>query len=629
MLPELGHFLLMLALMTTLVQAVFSPKLPDFARRAPLVQLGCVAGAFLILIFCYVVSDFSVMNVAMNSHTAKPLLYKITGAWGNHEGSILLWINVLALFGAGLAWQKMPETYEATRRKAVAIQAGLQAGVLLFLLLTSNPFERLYPVPFEGRSLNPLLQDIGLAMHPPTLYMGYVGFAIVFCLAVAALLHGTVTRDLARILRPWVLIPWGLLTFGIGLGGWWAYRELGWGGWWFWDPVENASLLPWLAGTALLHSVVVLEKRGGLALWAVLLSIITFSFSLMGTFLVRSGLITSVHSFASDPERGIFILAYLGMVTGGALLVFAYKAPRTPTQPFAPFTREGAIVANNLILIAAAASILLATTYPMMQELTGARPLTIGAPYFNKTVLPLLAPLVLLAGIGPLLGWTHTLRPRLKPAFALAVIGGIAGAFLYPASLWAVCGSALAGWLIAACVLVWKRIPSPSFRHYGMLLSHVGLALFCVALTFSSLLKEEYELHLAPGETKTAGAYTLHLFSLDHKEVENYLALRGHLEIRKGEHAAPVALYPELRNYEGSGGQTTEAAIHSSLGGDLYAVLRKPSGNPDNALDIPAEGIILSLYVNPLMQLLWFSILCMGAGGLIALLPRTSVLKKE
>ena len=618
----------MLALMVCIVQSVFATSLPTLARRAPLVQLGCVAGAFFILMYSYAISDFSVMNVAMNSHTAKPMLYKITGTWGNHEGSILLWINVLAFFGAGLAWQRLPEDFETARRKAVAIQGMLQAGVLLFVLLTSNPFERVYPVPFEGRSLNPLLQDIGLAMHPPTLYAGYVGFAIVFCLSVAALLEGKVSRELARVLRPWTLVPWALLTFGIGLGGWWAYRELGWGGWWFWDPVENVSLLPWLAGTALLHALVVLEKRGGLALWVVLLSILTFSFSLMGTFLVRSGLVTSVHSFASDPARGVFILAYLGIVTGGALAVFALKAPKTQTQPFAPFTREGVIVAGNLILIAAAGSILLATTYPMIQELTGARPLTIGAPYFNQTVLPLLAPLVLLAGIGPMLGWSTAIRPRLKIALLAAILGAMAGGFIYPGSLWAICGAGMSAWLTAACFGIWKRMPRRSLRHYGMLLSHMGLALFCVSLTFSSLLKEEYETHIAPGETRTLGDRQLHLFSLDLLEGDNYTALRGHLELQKGKDDAPVSLYPELRRYDTGGGQTTEAAIASRLWGDIYAVLRKTSGNPQTMLAVPEEGIILTLYVNPLMQPLWFAILCIGAGGILALMSPSPKHKK-
>ncbi len=627
MIPEIGHFLLMLALMIALVQALFCYRLPALARSAPLTQLLCTGCAFLILIHAFAVSDFSVMNVVMNSHTEKPLLYKITGAWGNHEGSILLWINVLALFGAGLALQRLPAAYEATRRRALMIQALLQIGVLLFLLLTSNPFERIYPVPFEGRSLNPLLQDIGLALHPPTLYMGYVGFAIVFCLSVAALLEGTLTRELARILRPWILVPWILLTFGIGLGGWWAYRELGWGGWWFWDPVENASLLPWLAATALLHSSAVLEKKGGLTLWVALLSIITFSFSLMGTFLVRSGLITSVHSFASDPTRGVFILSYLGLVTGGALLVFALKAPKTHTQPFSPFSREGAIVANNLILIAAAASILLATIYPMIQELTGDRPLTIGAPYFNKTVLPLLAPLVLLAGIGPLLAWTRTPTPRLRLLFAAAATGGAIGNFIYPGSLWALCGTAMTAWLFAACWRIWRRTRTPTPRVLGMLVSHIGLALFCAALTFSSLMKEEYEFRLQQGITAKKGSYSAHLFSLETTKENNYRALRAHVEIRRGLEK-PVSLYPELRDY-GKGSQTTEASIRYGIEGDLYAVLRKPAGNPENTLDIPSDGIILTLYVNPLMQLLWFAILCTGAGGIIALLPGKTLTEKN
>jgi cytochrome c-type biogenesis protein CcmF len=621
MLPELGHFLLMLALMLSLAQAVCAAAIPRVARIAPSLQCLCVGAAFLSLIHAYVTSDFSVANVAMNSHTEKPLLYKISGAWGNHEGSILLWANVLALFGCGLAMQAVPQEYAALRRTALAIQGGLQAGTLLFLLLTSNPFTRLYPVPFEGKSLNPLLQDVGLALHPPTLYLGYVGFAIVYALAVAALLHGQVTRDLARLLRPWVLIPWSLLTLGVGLGGWWAYRELGWGGWWFWDPVENASLLPWLAGTALLHSLAVLEKRGGLALWVVLLAVLTFSFSLMGTFLVRSGIITSVHSFASDPLRGVFILAWLGIVTGGALIVFAVKAPRIPSPSFAPFTREGAIIANNLILLTAAATVLLGTLYPMLQELAGARPLTIGAPYYNKTVLPLLALLAALAGIAPLLAWNAALRPRLRVmCSAAALAAALAVLLLRPASLWMTLGCALTAWLLTSLWQYWRRLSSPSARQYGMMLAHIGLALFTLALTGSSVLKQEAELRLALHEEKAAAGYRFRLEALHTPHRENYSALQAELRATS-ERGRVHILRPELRIYDTGGEQTTEAAVHSRLARDLYVALRKPVEGGGAPRFRTQDGVVLSVYVNPLMQLLWFAILCMGAGGILALLP--------
>jgi cytochrome c-type biogenesis protein CcmF len=452
MIPEIGHFALILALLVALAQGSL-PMLGAARGRADwmalagptaLLQLALMLTAFLALMQAYVVSDFTVLNVAQNSHSAKPLIYKITGVWGNHEGSMLLWILILALFGAAVALfgGNLPATLKA---RVLAVQAWIAVGFLLFTILTSNPFARLVPAPANGGDLNPLLQDPGLAFHPPMLYTGYVGFSIAFSFAIAALIEGKVDAAWARWVRPWTLAAWCFLTAGIALGSWWAYYELGWGGWWFWDPVENVSFMPWLMGTALLHTAVVVEKRDALKVWTILLAILTFSLSLIGTFIVRSGLLTSVHAFANDPERGLFILLLLCLTIGGSLGLFAWRAPALKTGGlFHPISREGALVLNNLLLATACATVFLGTLYPLFLEALGGDKVSVGAPYFNATFLAIRTPLVVAMAIGPLLPWKRAdllgALGRLEVAALLTVLAALLAVYLHR-------GGPLVAWL--------------------------------------------------------------------------------------------------------------------------------------------------------------------------------------
>ncbi|MEI6204481.1 MAG: heme lyase CcmF/NrfE family subunit, partial [Enhydrobacter sp.] len=440
MIPELGHFALILAFAVAIVQGTLSLvgasrgdiRLMALGRTAALTQAFLVILSFGALMQCYVTSDFSVANVVANSHSAKPLLYKISGTWGNHEGSMMLWTLILALFGAAVAifGQNLPDTL---RSRVLAIQALIGVGFLAFILFTSNPFERLSPAPFDGNGLNPVLQDPGLAFHPPMLYLGYVGFSVTYAFAIAALLEGRVDVAWARWVRPWTLAAWCFLTLGIALGSWWSYYILGWGGFWFWDPVENASLMPWLAGTALLHSAIVVEKRDALKSWTVLLAILAFSLSLLGTFLVRSGVLTSVHAFAQDPARGMFILGFLIFVTGGGLALYAWQAPKLQSGAlFQPVSREGALIVNNLLLCTLAATVLLGTLYPLFLDLVTGEKVSVGPPFFNATFVPICAPLFAALAVGPFLGWKRAeIGPallRLRIAFAVSVVAAIVAA---------------------------------------------------------------------------------------------------------------------------------------------------------------------------------------------------------
>ncbi len=432
MFDEIGHFALVLALCVAAIQAVVplygaakgDGALIALARPAALAQFVFVSAAFAALMHAYMVSDFSLLNVAANSSSAKPLLYKITGVWSNHEGSMILWVFMLALFGAGVAVfsGNLPP---ALRARVLAVQAMIGVGFLLFILFTSNPFLRLFPVPLDGNGLNPILEDRGLAFHPPCLYAGYVGFSISFCFAIAALIEGRVDPAWARWVRPWTLAAWCALTVGIAMGSWWSYYTLGWGGWWYWDPVENASFMPWIIGTALLHSAIVVEKRDTLKAWTILLAILTFSLSLIGTFLVRSGVLTSVHAFASDPRRGVFILLLLGIATGGALLLFAIRAPSLQGGGlFAPISREGGLLLNNLLLTTAAATVLIGTLYPLFLDVVAGEKVSVGPPFFNMTFVPIMIPLLMAMAVGPMLAWKRgdlwAAFQRLKLAFALA-----------------------------------------------------------------------------------------------------------------------------------------------------------------------------------------------------------------
>ncbi|MFN3401110.1 MAG: heme lyase CcmF/NrfE family subunit, partial [Ferrovibrio sp.] len=504
MIPELGHIALILALCLALVQGVLplvgaARGMPGWIALGPQAALGqavLVAFAFGCLTYAYVTSDFSVLNVAENSHTLKPMLYKVSGVWGNHEGSLLLWILILVIFGAAVAafGRNLPATLKA---RVLGIQGLIGVGFLSFILFTSNPFNRLLPAPLEGNGLNPLLQDPGLAFHPPFLYLGYVGFSVAFSFAVAALIEGRVDPAWARWVRPWTLAAWCFLTIGIALGSWWAYYELGWGGWWFWDPVENASLMPWLAGTALLHSAIVVEKRDTLKSWTVLLAILTFSLSLLGTFLVRSGVINSVHAFATDPTRGVFILLFLVLVVGGSLVLYAFRAPVLQgVGVFAPLSREGALVLNNLLLAVACAAVLLGTLYPIALDAINGAKVSVGPQYFNAVFIPLTAPLVAAVAIGPLLAWKRgdlaaALRRLLPAAVAMLIALAIGLWLLDGRSFMALLGLGLTAWLgigaLCELALRIKLFAAPAAETlsrarglpraaWGMTVAHLGVA---------------------------------------------------------------------------------------------------------------------------------------------------------
>ncbi len=640
MLGEVGQYALILALIVALVQSSlpligaerqYGPWI-DLAAPAALAQFLLVALAFGCLMTAYVTSDFSIMNVAENSHTAKPLLYKISGVWGNHEGSLLLWMLILTLFGAGVALlgNNLPR---GLRARVLAVQAMIGIGFLAFILFTSNPFIRLYPAPLNGQGLNPLLQDPGLAFHPPMLYLGYVGFSMAFSFAVAALLEGRVDPAWARWVRPWTLAAWCCLTAGIALGSWWAYYTLGWGGWWFWDPVENASFMPWLAGTALLHSAIVVEKRDALKSWTILLAVLTFSLSLLGTFMVRSGVLNSVHSFASDPARGVFILVFLVIVVGGSLTLYAWRAPQLePGGLFAPISREGGLVLNNLLLAIAAAAVLLGTLYPMfLDALTGDK-VSVGGPYFNAVFVPLMTPLIIAMAVGPKLAWKRAdlagALSRLKFALGFAAAGVlITWFYLDRTPALALLGIALGLWLAAGTAMEWidrvRLFQSPfadswgRMRHlpraaYGMTIAHLGMAVTILGITVSLTGEVERQQVVRPGDTVNVGPVAYTFLGAEPVTGPNYTAVRGTFAVTRN--GAPfVTLYPEARNYPVPPMDKTEAAILSSPRADLYAVLGDSDGH---------GGFATRLYYKPMVSWIWLGALGMVLGGLVSLSDR-------
>ncbi|MBK8209779.1 MAG: heme lyase CcmF/NrfE family subunit [Rhodospirillales bacterium] len=638
---EVGHFALILALFVAILQGSLpmlgaargNASWMAVADQAALAQFLLVAIAFGCLMHAYVVSDFSVLNVASNSHSAKPLLYKIAGTWGNHEGSMLLWGLILVIFGAAVAafGRNLPP---GLRARALGVQAWIAIGFYLFILFTSNPFERLDPPPIDGNGLNPLLQDPGLAFHPPFLYLGYVGFSMAFSFAVAALIEGRVDASWARWVRPWTLAAWTFLTCGIALGSWWAYYELGWGGWWFWDPVENASLLPWLSGTALLHSAIVVEKRDALKGWTVFLAIVTFSLSLLGTFLVRSGVLTSVHAFAVDPERGVFILALLIIVIGGSFALFAWRGPQLPAGGlFRPVSREGGLLLNNLLLSTAAAAVLLGTLYPLLLEATTGDKVSVGAPFFNAVFLPLMAPLVAAMAIGPLLPWK---RGDLGAALArlwLAALAAAGAVFLGWAvydgrSAMGLLGFALAAWLfIGTLTDLARRIelhavsPRTSLRRalglpraaWGMTLAHAGLAVAIAGMTASSVWKEERVQVMRVGDQVTIGGYAVTFAGAGTQPGPNYDALVGQFAIARPNGSPLAVLTAEKRYYPVENQDTTEAAIRSTVAGDLYAVIGEPQAD---------GGYVTRLYFEPLVPWIWGGVGLMVLGGVVSLTDR-------
>jgi cytochrome c-type biogenesis protein CcmF len=634
---ELGHYAIVLALMIALVQGslpLHGARHGDgaamgIAPAAAIIQALLVTLSFGCLIWAYVTSDFSVLNVTLNSHSAKPLIYKISGAWGNHEGSMLLWVLILSLFGAAVAGfgRNLPLSLKA---RALAVQAWIAVGFYVFILLTSNPFERLLPPPDDGQGLNPLLQDPGLALHPPFLYLGYVGFSMAFSFAVAALIEGRVDPGWARWVRPWTLAAWVFLTIGIALGSWWAYYELGWGGWWYWDPVENASLLPWLAGTALLHSAIVVEKRDTLKGWTIFLAIITFALSLLGTFLVRSGVLTSVHAFATDPTRGVFILALLVAIIGGSLLLFAWRGPSLEGGGlFQPVSREGALLLNNLLLTTAASAVLLGTLYPLLLEAVGGAKVSVGPPFFNAVFLPLMAPLLIAMAIGPLLPWKRgdlgvVLRKLWLAAISAIAITALALALMGSTAGVGVLGFGVAAWLLVGTltelairlqlfVAPWRE----SFRRatglpaaaWGMTIAHAGLAIAVAGMTGAAIGKQEIIRALSPSETIATADYVVRFDGLDRRVGPNYIAVAGRFTLL--DQGEPIAVMtPERRAYPIEGRETTEAAIRSRLWGDLYLVIGETQ----------ADGkTVVRLYLNPLVPWIWAGAAVMVLGGLISL----------
>jgi cytochrome c-type biogenesis protein CcmF len=640
MLVEIGHFALVLALLVALVQGTVplvgaslrSRALMGTAPPAALLQLGLVALAFAVFMHAHTVSDFSVRNVFENSHTAKPMLYKVTGVWGSHEGSMMLWVLMLTLFGGLVAGfgRALPV---GLRARALAIQGLLGLGTLAFIIATSNPFDRLLPAAADGRDLNPLLQDPGLAFHPPFLYFGYVGFSITYSFAIAALIEGRVSAQWARWVRPWTLGAWCGLTVGIALGSWWAYYVLGWGGWWYWDPVENASFMPWLLGTALVHSAAVVEKRETLQRWTVLLAILTFGMSLIGTFLVRSGVLTSVHSFAVDPTRGVFILILVGLVIGGGLVLYALRAPALAAgNRFAPVSREGAVVLNNLLLSAGMATVFLGTFYPLFAEVASGVKLSVGPQYFNATFVPILVPGIIAMVIGPVLAWRRgnlmTALRRLAPALAGALLAPLVVFFFDRAApSAALAGVALAAWAMLGVLTdladrtglarlplstAWHRICRVPRSTWGYSLAHFGVGVLIAGIVVSTAWRSERVESIRPGDTLAIAGRTLHFFGVTEEDVANYHVQRAQIVVERPGSAAMV-LYPERRWYPVARSQTTNTAIATNGFGDLYLAL----GDPDDR-----GGWVLRAYYNPLVPWIWFGAVLAALGGLVSLSDR-------
>ena len=642
LLPEFGQVALILALLIASLQAILpllgaqrglAPWMA-IARPTAWAQLVLVGVAFAILTWAFVVQDFSLRYVATNSNSLLPMLYRYSAVWGAHEGSLLLWALILSLWTAAVAMfsKSLPEQVVA---RVLGVMGIINVGFLAFLIFTSNPFERILPGAAEGRDLNPLLQDFGLIVHPPMLYMGYVGFAVPFAFAIAALLDRNASRpeEVARWLRwtrPWTNVAWGFLTIGIALGSWWAYYELGWGGWWFWDPVENASFLPWLVGTALIHSLAVTEKRGAFKNWTVLLAISAFSLSLLGTFLVRSGVLTSVHAFASDPSRGVFILMLLAAVVGSSLTLFAWRAPSVSAGGgFAMISRETFLLMNNVILVVATGSVLLGTLYPLIVDALGGGKLSVGPPYFNAVFVPVMIPLLFLMALGPIARWKEAnlreMTARLRLGAVLAVLAGIAlpllmGKWHFMTAL----GCLLAVWIAAAVVFQTRdrlRTGNPPPSYWGMQVAHMGIAIFVVGVTMVGSYQEEKDVRMSPGDTVTIGDYTFRLTGVSERPGPNYLASVGEVELLyKGKHEK--LLHPEKRQYLSSTMPMTEAAIETGLARDLYVSLGEPLDKTADGRPDMTGAWAVRVYYKPFVDWIWGGCLLMALGGLLAVVDR-------
>ena len=640
MIAESGHYALVLALGLALIQStvpILGARWRDFAlmnvaRSTAVAQLLFVAASFAALVTLHVSSDFSVVNVFENSHSMKPLIYKITGVWGNHEGSMLLWVSILALFGGMVAifGNNLPISLRA---HVLAVQAWIASAFYLFILMTSNPFLRMANPPIEGQDLNPVLQDIGLAVHPPMLYLGYVGFSISFSFAIAALIEGRIDAAWARWVRPWTLVAWIFLTLGIAMGSYWAYYELGWGGWWFWDPVENASLMPWLAGTALLHSLVVMEKRNALKVWTILLSILAFSLSLLGTFLVRSGVLTSVHAFANDPRRGVFILVILCVFIGGSLSFFAWRASALKQGGlFAPISREGALVFNNLLLTTACATVFVGTLYPLALEVMTGDKISVGAPFFNLTFGPLFLPLMVAVPFGPLLAWKR--GDLLAAAQRLMAAGVVALMVVAVVWAWTFGGGTFAPLAIGLAVFVILgalsdtaeriglfRVPfSTAIRRarglprsaWGTMFAHAGVGVALIGIVCETTWNSESIKSMRAGDVTSIAGYSLKLESLSSQQGPNYREMTAKFSVLVDGRVIDT-MTPSKRNFTTRQATTTEAALLSRGVSQLYISLG----------DITADSsIAVRIYHKPLVLLIWFGPVLMAFGGMLSLSDR-------
>lgn len=606
MITELGHFALILAFLCSFLHLHHA-----YAAKAALVQFIAVTVSFLTLMWAYIVTDLSVLNVVQNSHSLKPLLYKVAGTWGNHEGSMLLWVFILSLFGFMFAIsKKLPPALKAS---TLAVQGLLSAGFIGYTLFASSPFARIPMPPVDGQDLNPLLQDPALAIHPPLLYLGYVGFSAVFSLAIAGLWAGTIDKNWAKLAKPWILLAWTSLSAGIALGSWWAYYELGWGGWWFWDPVENASLLPWLLGAALMHSVLVMQKRGGLKRWTILLAILTFSLSMLGTFLVRSGVLSSVHAFALDPERGVFILALLVLYTGGGLLLYGLRAAKLDsTVEFNILSRETMLIINNLFIATITATVMIGTLYPLVLSTLGLGDVSVGPPYFHATVIPLAIPMVILMAMAPLIPWKkaqwNMIFPHLKAmALWLVAIIALVIALQTPKPFLSVVGIGLGAWLIFGTLRYLytrrKRLSKLPLYEWGLTFAHMGLGVAILGMTGTGLWSEQKTELMQAGQQINIGRYEVTLETIETTYGANYSALRATFSADNN----AITIASEKRYYPVADKATTEVAIHTSWRDDLYIAL--------GANDTATGGFVVQLWSHPLVPFLWTGFLMIVLGG--------------
>ena len=630
MIPELGHFALIIAFAIAIVQSVApllgaarnNVAMMAVARPAALAQLLFVGLAYAILTHAFIVHDFSVRYVAEHSNLVQPLLYRISGVWGSHEGSLLLWTLILSLWTVAVAVysRHLPDVLVA---RVLAVMAMISVGFLAFMLFTSNPFERLFPAPPDGNELNPLLQDPGLAIHPPMLYMGYVGFSVAFAFSVAALLGGRLDATWARWSRPWTTVAWSFLTVGIALGSWWAYNELGWGGWWFWDPVENASFMPWLVGTALIHSLASSEKRGVFKSWTVLLAILAFSLSLLGTFIVRSGVLVSVHAFATDPARGVFILVFLCLVVGGSLGLYAWRsASVVSTGRFKWFSRESALLLNNIVFVIAALAVFVGTLYPLLVDALGIGKISVGRPYFDVMFSLVAIPLFILLAIGPELRWKADQWRRIAGGqgvlLALALVLGMSLPLLYGDGLALKTGLGLSAalWVLLATLKdVLRRLAggrAGSRAYLGMILAHLGVGLFAIGVIITSSYSVEKDIRMAPGVGYDIAGYRFVFKGTREVRGPNYVAQEATIEVYDGDRLSGV-LHPQKRTYSGKSNPMTEAAIDKGLWRDLYAAMGESLGG---------GAWSLRVYYKPMIRWIWLGCLFMAAGGLTSISDR-------